>query len=858
MRFLFEAVSFMDRIINQRLFFKFLQTMRVQLLTVLILIVLAILAFTSIRNYVLNFSNQSGSNLAASYAAQVDINIKQHANLLDQYAEEFSALLSNTNQHSSEEITQYLRLFSHLNKKNLIFPYIYYNKKIYGRDKIYTHKEFNINQREWYQKAMLADGKTIVSSLYSDMTEKIPVITIAKKLSSLDAVIAIDIFPNYFEPIINNPLPYGSRYYLTDKTGKIIFSTCGESSFPAGTQECIYTIIEQIQKYQITENNPFSKSPLAEGRAIYFAMTDEGWYSIISVQHDEFMAGVTNIFIIIWVSLAIFLIYSLYALIREYYHFIEFEKITKSINVLSNRYISIYKINCNANTYEALKFSEKAEKYLEKNGNYTDFLNNMHHFIEENAVADFKQCFSSENIQRLIDNRIFDYGGDFKRIFSDGLKWVSVRCLIDPNTTTNEALLCFVNIDQQKMLELKNTELLENALNYAKHSQEAKNHFFSSISHDMRTPLNAIIGLTELAENYTDDINEIKKYIHNINISGTQLLNLVNDILNLSQIEQNKIAINAKEFNLKNCIQDCYTVFKIRADKEKKKLSIHWDITDETVRSDDFRISQILNNLLSNALKYTNENNEISITVKQLNINSDNEMVQYQFIVADNGIGMSEDFVKRIFVPYSRETRFSSTKIEGTGLGMCIVQNIVAQFEGSIDVKSKLNEGTTITVTVSLPIAENPADEPAAEQNDYRSRLAGKRILIAEDNPINMQIISTILTKNNIETVQAENGKEAYDIFCGHDENYFDAVLMDMQMPIMDGCSAAAAIRASGKNYAKTIPIIAVTANAFAEDLKYITESGMNSYLLKPLDTSLLWKTLYKFIFHPEHGNQNK
>lgn len=819
--------------------------MRVQLLFAFLLIIFSFSAYLTIKNSFILYSETTGKNLSASFTAQVETEIDRYQEILENYAKELESIVSTAK--SNIDISQSLSLFTRLNHRKLFTPYIFFDYKIFGRDRIISALDIDYKNRDWYQKARAADGEIIYSTLYTDYTTQKPVITIAKELKNINAIIAVDIFPSTFEPLILNALPAGSSYMLIDSSANVLFNSQKNVKKDDCTKQIPAAVLEKIQTDLNTDNVISLKN--CDSCFISYNILPNHWISVLKIDTTLLLADLTNIFSLFGFILIFFMLFSIYTFIKEYHLFADFDKLTASLNALSNRYCGIYKVNCNTNTYEILKCSDDVKPHFPVQGNYQDFIKMVSdNYIEESAINDFKICFSAENIKRLIDNRIYDYGGDFKRIYEDGMRWVSIRCLIDPDSTNNEAVLCFLSIDQQKMLELKNNELLKNALDFAKQSQRAKNNFFSGISHDMRTPLNAIIGLCELAEKYTGDINEMKTYLKNIRVSSTQLLHLVNDILNLSQIEQNKIALNAKTFNLKQCINDTVSVYYSRAQSEKKTLHVSFQIYNETVLSDDFRITQIINNLISNALKYTQSGNSISLEVKQLNINAANEMAQYEFIVEDNGIGMSEDFLKRIFDPYSRETRFSSSKIEGTGLGMSIVQNIVRQFNGTIDIQSKLHEGTRISVTLPLMTIQSCTEEKEQDQSVILQNLHGKRILVAEDNAINMQIITTILEKNHLETVQAENGKIAYDKYLAHEDGYFDAILMDMQMPVMDGCAAASAIRQENRNDSKTIPIIAVTANAFSEELSQITQSGMNGYLLKPLDMALLWQTLNKFI----------
>ena len=271
-------------------------------------------------------------------------------------------------------------------------------------------------------------------------------------------------------------------------------------------------------------------------------------------------------------------------------------------------------------------------------------------------------------------------------------------------------------------------------------------------------------------------------------------------------------------------------------------------MTHRRVIGDPFRVTQLLNNLLSNAFKFTEAGGEIKLKVSQV---ENQEYAKYKIIVSDTGLGMSEEFLEKLFEPYARETRFSARKIVGTGLGMSIVKSLVDQMEGHINVESELGKGTTFTLILPFETADEKEETNTvleAEETDISFSLAGRKILLAEDNEINMELATEILSMHGVEIVQAWNGKEAADIFCSSDEYSFDAILMDMQMPEMDGCEAAKLIRSSGRADAESIPIIAVTANAFAEDIAATAEAGMNAHISKPIDFKILCDTLEKLI----------
>ena len=269
------------------------------------------------------------------------------------------------------------------------------------------------------------------------------------------------------------------------------------------------------------------------------------------------------------------------------------------------------------------------------------------------------------------------------------------------------------------------------------------------------------------------------------------------------------------------------------------------------VSGDAFRLGQILNNLLSNALKFTAQGDSVSVDVRQV---QNQEYGRYQISVQDTGAGMSEEFLEKIFVPYERETRFGARNVQGTGLGMPIVKSIISQMGGQITVSSRLGEGSTFTVTLPLvPVRqEDRAAEDVSESQDQAQRqmasLEGRRILLAEDNEINMEITTEILQMNGVLVTQAWNGREAVEAFERSVPGEFDAILMDMQMPEMDGCEAARRIRRLPREDAAKIPILAVTANAFAEDIAATTKAGMNAHISKPIDFSVLCDTLSSFL----------
>ena len=306
-------------------------------------------------------------------------------------------------------------------------------------------------------------------------------------------------------------------------------------------------------------------------------------------------------------------------------------------------------------------------------------------------------------------------------------------------------------------------------------------------------------------------------------------------------MEHGQLQLEHRQFDLRACVEECLGAFRMQAEREGKDLRESFQAGHTAVLGDPFRIQQVLNNLLSNAFKFTPAGGSISLAVQQTD---GGEYAHYTFTVSDTGIGMSPAFLERIFEPYARELRFSDRQAAGTGLGMSITKSLVAQMGGEIRVESAPGAGSTFTVVLPLAAAEGAAAAQEAPAGQGPFSLEGLHLLLAEDNEINMEITTELLTAQGAEITQAWNGLQAVEKFRGAEPFAFDAVLMDMQMPELDGCQAARAIRALDRPDAAEVPIIAVTANAFAEDLAETTAAGMNGHISKPIDFQALRRAL--------------
>ncbi len=405
-----------------------------------------------------------------------------------------------------------------------------------------------------------------------------------------------------------------------------------------------------------------------------------------------------------------------------------------------------------------------------------------------------------------------------------------------------------ISAQQRRELEIARKDA-ENSQNIAESANMAKTFFLSNMSHDIRTPMNAIIGFTNLAMK-EKEITSIRRYLQKISVSSNHLLLLINEILEMSRIESGKIILDNTPCNLCDLLEELHTVLGRKADEKKINLQIQGNIQDSYVYGDKRRLQQIFINLADNAIKYTMEQGAVSIVLNQTPCDR-NGYGNFEIVVSDNGIGMSEEFVKKIFEPFERENTSTVSSIEGTGLGLTIVWNFIKMMDGEIAVKSKKGEGSVFTVKLCLRLQEDGRNrmkevQSVTEGYDGEETLKffeGKHVLLVDDNEFNREIAQSILEQVGFIVDIAENGKIAVQKVIEAEPDYYNVILMDVQMPIMDGYEATKAIRGLNGTRSK-VRIIAVTANAFESDRKNVLAAGMDNYITKPIDTEMLFRAL--------------
>ena len=396
-------------------------------------------------------------------------------------------------------------------------------------------------------------------------------------------------------------------------------------------------------------------------------------------------------------------------------------------------------------------------------------------------------------------------------------------------------------------------DIAAEALQSAERASKAKTDFLANMSHDIRTPMNAIIGITTLMKNELHQPEKLAEHLGKLENSGQLLLGIINDILDMSRIESGKTTLNVEKMNLPQQISQLDSIIRQQAGQRRQTFTVNTHLQHENVLADPNRLNRVLMNILSNAVKYTPTGGHIRFEVDELPRNE--HYARYRFVVQDDGIGMSKAYQKTLFDPFTREERSGTNKVQGTGLGMAITKNIVDLMGGSINVESTTGKGTRFEVVLEFPVDAEADAVPEAqvlpEEEEETSPLSGMKFLCAEDNAINAEILEMLLEANGASCTICSNGQEIVDAFASVKPGEYDMILMDVQMPVMDGLEATRRIRSGENPLGRIIPILAMTANAFLEDMQKSREAGMDEHLSKPVDISALEQTVKRFRVTP-------
>ena len=418
--------------------------------------------------------------------------------------------------------------------------------------------------------------------------------------------------------------------------------------------------------------------------------------------------------------------------------------------------------------------------------------------------------------------------------------WVAILAI------TFLVVICH-EIQQQKKKDEEVHRMLQDAAEVAQSANKAKSTFLFNMSHDIRTPMNAILGYAALAKDHLSEPEKLKEYMDHISVSDERLLSIINNVLELARIENDAAVLEEKVIQSGEVFDDCHVMFQTALEEKHLTMTTEKHILYPYIYIDEARVSEIYLNIISNAVKYTNEGGHIWCTLRQMPDVRDGWCVT-EAVFEDDGIGMSEEFQKHLFEAFTRERSSTISGVDGTGLGMGIVKKLVDMMHGTIEVKSTLGKGSIFTVRIPTRIAKQEVLKEAQESLNVQYVADGKRILMAEDNDLNAEIATELLTKEGFLVDRALNGAECVRMMETSENGYYDVVLMDIQMPVMDGDETVKAIRQLADCHKAAIPVIALTANAFEEDRVKALEAGMNDHISKPIDMKVLMQTLQRVL----------
>lgn len=549
-------------------------------------------------------------------------------------------------------------------------------------------------------------------------------------------------------------------------------------------------------------------------------------------KNSEFMVGASNVD----------------ELIRKQISLTEENLRKKSVlNALAGSYESVCYVDLETLKYVPYFGTEELKQWYKSDSYRNDFSAHVNAKVSEDYREFLLDAVSEENFTRYRQNAEVGNKPFVSLEFKIEIRGEQTWCEFTLSRIDDTHIIAAIqNRDDMIRNEFEQKRRLAEAKEKAEAASKAKTTFLFNMSHDIRTPMNAVKGFIELAERNLDDKEKISGYLAKAKTSGEHLLNLINDILDMSRIESGKVTIDPVPTDIKEETDKLFAILAVSA--KEKGVTFTTDISsirNNYVYSDILHIDQILLNIVSNAIKYTKPGGTISLSIQQLE-NGEEEKASYCFQVKDTGIGMSREFQNHIFEEFARAKNTTQSGIEGTGLGMAIVKRLVDMMDGAIEIESEIGKGTVVQVYLTFKISESGSSEKKVEALP-KSELRGKRILLVEDNELNREIAHDILAYEGLEIEEAEDGSIAVGKVKAHAPDYYDYVLMDIQMPYMNGYQASRAIRNLKNDDYSKLPILAMTANAFEDDVKDALAAGMNDHLSKPINVPQLLETLQKF-----------
>lgn len=517
------------------------------------------------------------------------------------------------------------------------------------------------------------------------------------------------------------------------------------------------------------------------------------------------------------------------------------------ISSISKIYWLIYRMDLENGTYEEISAGQEMHYLTGKHGKTEEVFQDVRETIVSLEHQELMKEFldTSTLAQRLKDTESIGVEYRAKNGSWHLARFIVKKRNVDGNVTN--VLYLVREINKQKQMELEYQEKLLNIAEDAKRANMAKTDFLRRMSHDIRTPINGIRGMVEIAEHFPDDKQKQVECRNKVKEASGFLLDLVSSILDMNKLESGEVILEHKPFDLLQILQETDHITEMTGQENNILLNInHLNIQHRYLIGSPLHLRQILQNVAGNAVKYNRKGGRIDILCSE-NSQIDGQS-RFTFICKDNGQGMSKEFLQHVFEPFAQENNKARSSYMGSGLGLAIVKQLVELMGGTIEIESELNVGTKVTIEIPFEINNEHVKEDKDVKEDAEYNLSGRKVLLVEDNELNMEISKFLLEKSGMVVKEAKNGREAIEIFFGSKEYSFDFILMDLMMPVMDGLEATRIIRSIKRDDAKEIPIFAMTANAFTEDIRLSKEAGMNEHLIKPLDEKVMLNTIKKYI----------
>ena len=528
----------------------------------------------------------------------------------------------------------------------------------------------------------------------------------------------------------------------------------------------------------------------------------------------------------------------------------EATKRSEIILAIATLYVTIVHVNVKERTYELLKGHDLVQKIFGQKGKIDDVMERLPTtFAAKEWREQYREFLDFDTLAERLRNTNF-VSNEFMNINGE---WRVSRFIVksrDAHGNAVDVLYVVRDITEEKSRELMYQKQLKESMEDAHRANLSKTAFLRRMSHDIRTPLNGIVGMIHIAEKHKNDVAKLREFRQKVLQSTDYLQKLINNVLDISKLESGSLMLEYKSFDLVELLSNNMTVVAMSA--YENGVRFEGGVEANTIRhryliGSPVHLSRVLMNLASNAIKYNHFHGTVNVHCEELS--DDGNMAVFKFVCSDTGLGMSEEFQKHAFDVFAQEGKQSTTTFSGSGLGLSIVKDIIELMGGMIELESKENVGSTFTVTVPFKIDHLVENNDSQKDSCSQSmELSGKRVLLVEDNAINMEIAHAILEEEHLNITEAKNGKEALEIFQNSKLNEYDVIIMDVMMPVMDGLEATKAIRMLEREDAKRIPIIAMTANAFEEDRKACLDAGMDEHIGKPIDIPLLKRTITKAI----------